>query len=239
MTTTDEPGTHDAASGEHVDAIGAGWRRFAVTVAIARYVIPILAIGLIPVLISDRLPLLVLLRPTKDLLLLGGGQYRVLGAPAPLLLFAAYVPMMIVAVWAFFLVGRAYRPALRAGTGPEWLNRTIPPRQLEVAQAVLAKRGPSIAILGRLAALPPTVLAAAAGLSDVDARRYLVADTIGGIAAFGLTVGIGYGLGRAYEDGGVWVTAIGVALFFGLITVLTRWLRAEAAAHDTGPADPA
>jgi membrane protein DedA with SNARE-associated domain len=209
-----------------------GLRRVAVTLAALRYVVPLLAIPLIPVLIIDRLPLLVLLRPQKEFLLLGGGQNRVLGDPAILLLFAAYVPLMIVGVWAFFIVGRVYRGALRDGQGPAWLHRAIPPRQLEIAQAVLARRGPSIAVFGRLAALPPTMLAAAAGTSDVDARRYLAADLAGGIAAFATTVAAGYALGRAYEDGGVWLTAAGVGLFVALIVLLTRWLRAEARRYD-------
>jgi membrane protein DedA with SNARE-associated domain len=209
-----------------------GFRRAAVTLAALRYVVPLLAIPLIPVLIVDRLPLLVLLRPQKEFLLLGGGQNRVLGDPAVLLLFAAYVPLMILGVWAFFLVGRVYRAPLRDGEGPAWLRRAIPPRQLEIAQAVLAHRGPSIAVLGRLAALPPTMLAAAAGISDVDARRYLAADLVGAIGAFATTVAAGYALGRAYEDGGVWLTAIGVALFVALIVLLTRWLRTEARRYD-------
>ncbi len=210
-------------------------RRTAVTVAVLRYVIPLLAVPMIPFLITDRVPLLVLLRPQKEFLLLGGGQLRVLGEPSVALLFAAYVPLMIVAIWAFFAVGRSYGPALRRGEGPAWLQRALPPRQLEIAQRVLAHRGPWIAVLGRIAALPPTVLAAAAGVSEVPARRYLAADLVGALAGFGIAVGAGYALGRAYEDGGVWLTAAGVAVFVALIVLLTRWIRREAMAV---PAEP-
>jgi len=197
---------------------------------VLRYAIPLAAIPLIPVLIVDRVALLVLLRPQKEFLLLGGGQLRVLGTPSVGLLFAAYVPLMIVAVWAFFAVGRAYGPALRAGEGPAWLQRAIPTRQLVVAQRVLAKHGPVIAVLGRVAALPPTVLAAAAGVSDVDARRYLVADLLGALLGFAVAVGAGYTLGRAYERGGVWLTVAGLAVFVAMIVLLTAWIRREAAA---------
>lgn len=207
-----------------------GLRRVAVVVAVLRYAIPLAAIPLIPVLIVDRVALLVLLRPQKEFLLLGGGQLRVLGTPSVGLLFAAYVPLMIVAVWAFFAVGRAYGPALRAGEGPGWLQRAIPPRQLVVAQRVLAKHGPVIAVLGRVAALPPTVLAAAAGVSDVDARRYLAADLLGALLGFAVAVGAGYTLGRAYERGGVWLTVAGLAVFVAMIVLLTAWIRREAAA---------
>jgi membrane protein DedA with SNARE-associated domain len=213
--------------------LSAGWRRFVVAVAVLRYVVPLLAIPLIPVLIVDRVPLLVLLRPQKEFLLLGGAQLRLTGEPSVALLFAAYLPLMLVAVWAFFAVGRAYGPALRAGRGPRWLQRALPPDQLDLAQRVLARRGPLIAVLGRIAALPPTLLAAAAGVSDVPARRYLVADAVGAVAGFAITVTVGYGLGRAYEQGGVWITAAGVALFLGLVLLMTRWLRAEGERHGT------
>jgi membrane protein DedA with SNARE-associated domain len=223
-------GSH-AADEAATSTMADGWRRLAVSAAIARYAVPLLALPLVPLLITDRLPLLVLLRPTKDFLLLGGGQRRVLGEPDVLLLLAAYLPLMLFGVWAFYAVGRAYREPLRTGGGPDWLRRTIPPDKLEIAQAVLAKRGPSIAILGRLAALPPTVIAAAAGVSDVDTRRFLVADAIGALASFAMVVAAGYALGRAWEQGGVWLTAAGLVLFIALIALLTRWLRAEANAH--------
>jgi membrane protein DedA with SNARE-associated domain len=227
----------DAPSGGDDRAMGDGWRRLAVGAAVARYAVPLLALPLVPLLVTDRLPLLVLLRPTKDFLLLGGGQRRVLGDPSVLLLLAAYLPLMLFGVWAFYAVGRAYREQLRSGDGPGWLRRTIPPDKLELAQAVLAKRGPAIAILGRLAALPPTVIAAAAGVSDVDTRRFLVADAIGALASFAMVVAAGYALGRAWEEGGIWLTAGGLVLFVALIALLTRWLRAEANAH--GSAEPA
>jgi membrane protein DedA with SNARE-associated domain len=216
-------------------AMGDRWRRLAVGAAIARYALPVLALPLVPLLITDRLPWLVLLRPTKDLLLLGGGQRRVVGDPSVLLLFAAYLPLMLFGVWAFYAVGRAYRDPLRSGEGPAWLSRAIPQDKLEIAQAVLARRGPAIAVLGRLAALPPTVIAAAAGVSDVDTRRFLAADAIGALASFAMVVAAGYTLGRAWEQGGVWLTAAGLVLFVALIALLTRWLRAEANAHRTAP----
>lgn len=205
-----------------------GVRRLVVTGAVLRYAIPLAVIPFIPVLLGDRLPLLVVLRPTKEFLLLGGGRARIEGDPTIALLFAAYVPLMIVGVWVFFALGRVYRDTLRAGDGPRWLHRVVPPRQLELAQRVLARRGPLIAVLGRIAALPPTVVAAAAGVSDVGAGRYLAADALGGVAAFAIAAGAGYALGSAYERGGVWLTAAGVVLFVGLIVVLTRWLRREA-----------
>jgi len=214
-------------------------RRTVIAVAVLRYAIPLAAIPAIPFLItSGRLELLVLLRPQKEFLLLAGATLARTGSPTVVALLAAYVPMMIVAVWAFFLVGRIFRPALDAGEAPRWLTRILPPEQLAIGRRVLARRGPLIAVLGRLAALPPTIMAAAAGASDVDGRRYLLADLAGALGAFLLMVGAGWVLGDAFDDYGVWVTVAGVLVLIGLIVLLTRWVRGEAALDRTDAAGP-
>jgi membrane protein DedA with SNARE-associated domain len=243
VSDADEPEARVQAAAEgHAPAHGdlevpERWRRVALGVAIARYAIPLAAIPLIPLLVVDRIVLLVLLRPQKEFLLLGAGQSRYLGDPALWQLALAFVPLGVLAVPAFFVVGRAYRRALLSGDGPSWLTRAVPPRQLELAQRVLARRGPAIAVLGRLAAFPPTVLAAAAGLSDVSPGRYLAADALGAALATGITLGAGYALGRAYEDGGVWLTVGGVVLFVLLVGLLTYWIRREAAREDAAGTD--
>lgn len=204
-------------------------RRVAVGVAVARYVVPLAVIPAIPFLIArGELALLVLLRPQKEFLLLSAAQLARTGAPSIPLLLAAYVPFMVVAVWAFFVVGRIFRPALDAGEAPRWLTRILPAEQLDLGRRVLARRGPLIAVMGRLAALPPTIMAAAAGASDVDGRRYLAADLVGAFASFGLMVGAGLVLGEAYEDYGIWITVAGVLVLVALIALITRWVRNEA-----------
>ncbi len=208
-------------------------RRVAVGVAIARYVIPLAVIPAIPFLIArGELALLVLLRPQKEFLLLSAAQLARTGAPSVPLLLAAYVPLMIVAVWAFFVVGRIFRPALDAGEAPRWLTRILPPEQLDLGRRVLTRRGPLIAVMGRLAALPPTIMAAAAGASDVDGRRYLAADLVGAFASFALMVGAGLVLGEAYEDYGIWITVAGLVVLVALIALITRWVRNEADRDD-------
>jgi membrane protein DedA with SNARE-associated domain len=214
------------------------WRRLALAVVILRFAIPLAAVPAIPFLLRDRIALLVLFRPQKEFLLVGGGQTRYLGEPGLLPLLLAYLPLGVLAVSAFFVVGRAYRTALREENGPAWLHRAVPPQQLELAQRVLARRGPVIAVIGRIAAMPPTVLAAAAGTSDVSPTRYLVADAIGAVLGFGSAVGVGLGLGQAYEDGGVWLTAVGVVLFGATIGLVTWWIRREAAMDDGVQAAP-
>ena len=204
-----------------------------VRVAIARYVVPLAVIPAIPFLIArGELALLVLLRPQKEFLLLSAAQLARTGAPSIPLLLAAYVPFMVVAVWAFFVVGRIFRPALDAGEAPRWLTRILPAEQLDLGRKVLARRGPLIAVMGRLAALPPTIMAAAAGASDVDGRRYLAADLVGAFASFALMVGAGLVLGEAYEDYGIWITVAGVVVLVALIALITRWVRNEADRED-------
>jgi len=204
-------------------------RRIAIGVAVARYVIPLVAIpAIIPLINRDQLALLVLLRPQKEFLLLAGARLALTGAPSVAILFAAYVPLMIVAVWAFFVVGRIFRPALDAGDAPRWLTRILPPEQLDLGRRVISRRGPLIAIMGRMAALPPTIMAAAAGASDVDGRRYLAADLVGALGSFALMVGAGLALGEAYEEYGIWITVAGVGVLIALVALITRWVRSEA-----------
>lgn len=210
--------------------IAAWLRRLALGVVVGRYVIVLGVIPAIPwLLLQERYAVVVLLRPTKEWLLLGGAVFRLEGAPSPWLLLAAFAPLMLIVVWFFFLAGRAYQDLLRAGTGPTWLRRALPPDKLELAQRMLIRRGPLVAVLGRLAAMPPTLLAAAAGVSDIAPRRYLAADAAGAVLAFTAVVGAGYGLGEAWRRGGPWITAIGLGLFVAMVVLMTRWIRREAA----------
>lgn len=203
------------------------WRRPLVVLSALRYVVPILALPLVPILTPDQVGLLTLLRPGKEILLLAGGLTRTQQTPGVLVAFLAYLPLMVGGVWAFFGLGRAYADDLRTGDGPEWFTRAVPPDRLEVAQRVLARRGPVVAVIGRVAALPPTVVAAAAGVSDVSTRRFLVADAIGAVLSFGVMFGVGLALGEAYERGGPWLTGAGLVLVVAAVMLVSRWLQAE------------
>lgn len=203
------------------------WKRPLLVAAIARYAIPIAAIPLAAALIPERVALLTLLRPGKEVLLLAGGLWSADGHPSLLMVFLAYIPLMVLSVWGFFALGRAYSDDLADGDGPDWLHKIVPPDKLGATQRVIAKRGVTVAILGRVAALPPTILAAAAGTSEVDTRRYLAADTVGAVLSFAVTIGVGVGLGRAYERGGIWLTAASIAVLLFAISRFTRWLQVE------------
>jgi membrane protein DedA with SNARE-associated domain len=221
-------------------------RRFHLGVAGVRLGVPILSFFTIvaPLVASisrgdtDDIYWLLLVRPSKDVQLWGGGLFTTTGAVDLWTLFLAYAPLMIVMNWSFFFLGRAYGPALARGEGPGWLQRSVSPKNFATARALLARRGPAIAVIGRVAALPPTVMAAAAGTSDIGAWRYQTADTIGALVAFAVTVGVGLLLGEAYESAGPWLAVGGGALFLGLLALITRWIRNEVDVEDAPvPAD--
>jgi membrane-associated protein len=214
-----------------------GIRRVALVLSLVRLVTPLAVIPFAAALIPGDVPLLLLLRPAREVLLLGGGLSRTVGDPTVMALVLAYLPLMTLGVWVFYIVGRAYGPQLRAGTGPAWLQRAIPQERLIQSSRVLTRRGPAIAVVSRLAGFPPTLLAAAAGASDVDSRRYLVADLFGMVLTFTTVVGIGFALGRAYERGGTWLTAAGIGLVVVLAITVSRWVQREASRPDL-PADP-
>jgi membrane protein DedA with SNARE-associated domain len=204
------------------------WRNPLLVLAILRYVIPITAIPLFPVLVPDRVALLTLLRPGREVLLLAGGLTRTNGDPGILFTFLAFIPLMVVGVWVFFALGRAWAVDLRTGDGPDWLHRMLPPERMEVGYRVLARRGPQFALIARIAGLPPTFVAAAAGASDVSSRAYLLADGIGAVLHFGIVFGIGLALGETYEQGGPWLTGVGLVLVVIAAMWVSRWLQREA-----------
>ncbi len=206
--------------------------RLVLWLAVARYLVPIAAIPLLTRLLRGDVAdgeylLVVALRPGREVMLGAGAQLLRLGRPSPVLLFLAAFPFFVAAVWLFFLLGRVHREALRAGTGPAWLHRIAPPDKLEVAQRALVRRGPMVAFLGRVGGLPPTLLAAAAGVSDVRPVRYLAADAVGAVIIFAATVGVGYGLGEAYQRSGWVFTVIAVIVVFALATWFSAWIQRE------------
>ncbi len=85
-----------------------------------------------------------------------------------------------------------------------------------------------MAFIGRVALMPPTIVAAAAGVSDVSTRAFLAADLVGAVVSFGTVFGVGLALGEAYERGGPWVTGAGVVLVVVAAMLVSRWLQAEA-----------
>lgn len=234
---TDEALSVDPEELHVPDEVSTGLKRFVLGCAIVRIGVPIASFFTIvaPLVASiangttANIYWLTLVRPSKDSVLWGGALWRTRDGEVDLLvLFAAYAVLMIVLNWPFLHLGRAYGPALARGEGPQWLQRSVSEEKLAMARTLLARKGPTIAIVGRIAALPPTVMAAAAGTSDVSAWRYQIADTIGGVVGFAVTVGLGAALGQTFEQAGLWITIGGIVLIFGAIMWATHWLEREA-----------
>lgn len=192
-----------------------------------RAVIGLAVIPLAPALYRDHFVVLVLLRPTKEVLLAGGFLVRTghVGLPP---MVAATVPLALLGVWHFFVLGRLYAGEIQRGDAlPGWAQRLIPPDRIGRLCRVLARKGGRVVVLGRLAAFPSALLGAAAGASRMEPRSFLVADLAGCILSIAEVVGAGYVLGAAYKEAGPWITAAGVGVLVAVLVLLGRWLRRE------------
>ena len=194
-------------------------------VAAIRGLLSLIAIPLAPALFKDHFVVLVLLRPTKEVLLAGGFLVRKGDVSLPSLLIAA-VPLAILGVWHMFLLGRAYTKEIQDGEGiPRWAERILPQKQIKKMCQVLDRKGTKVVVAGRVAAFPSALLGAAAGASKMEPKKFLVADFIGATLSIAEVVGAGFLLGAAYKEAGPWVTVVGVVALLGLLFYVGRLLR--------------
>ena len=202
-------------------------RRALLVLAAARGVLSLVAIPLVPALYRDHFIVLVLLRPTKEVLLAGGFFVR-RGEVHLLALLLAAIPLALFGVWLLYAVGHAFAGEIKEKDGlPRWARRFLPRDRIERLSRILQKKGRGVIVAGRLAAFPSSLVGAAAGASDMEPRPFLTADALGFALSLAEVIGAGYVLGAAYKRAGPWLTALGVAVLFGLLFVLGRWLRRE------------
>lgn len=191
-----------------------------------RTLLALVAIPLAPFLYREHFVVLVLLRPTKEVLLAGGFLVRA-GDANVLLILAAAIPLMVLGVWHFFYLGRAYAREIRNGDLPVLGSRLLPVKRIKALQKVLRKRGNRLVFVGRIAAFPSTLVAAAAGSAKLPERGFLLADGLGALASIVEVFGAGYLLGEAHDEAGPWVTGVGVAFLFAMLFLLGRYLKQE------------
>lgn len=192
--------------------------------AAVRAVLGLIAIPLAPFLYREHFAVLVLLRPTKEVLLAGGFLIRQ-GDVNPLVVVLASLPILIGGVWQLFFLGRAFGDELRSGKDlPKLAQKLLPPKRVKQLCGVLDKKGPKVIFLGRLATFPSSLVATAAGTSKMEARRFLLADGAGALVSLVEVIGAGFLLGQAYKSAGPWVTAVGVVALLGMLFVLGRSL---------------
>jgi membrane protein DedA with SNARE-associated domain len=197
-------------------------RRLLVALAALRAGLAMVAIPLAPALYRDHVHVLVLLRPSKEVLLYSG--YRLEQHDiTPLVAMAAALPLLLGGVWVMFALGRAYADSITEPRGG-LVGRLLPPDRLERLVGAVEDQGTRLVFLGRLAAFPSTLVAAAAGASGMATRRFLIADTLGALTSVVLLVGAGMLLEDAYEAAGPWLTAGGVAVLAAAVVVLGRSL---------------
>lgn len=193
--------------------------------AAVRGAVGLVVIPLAPALYRDHFVALVLLRPTKEVLLVGGFLVR-RGDVSLLPLVAAALPLLLLGVWQFFWLGRGFRDEIRDGKGlPRWAERILPPKRIKQLCGVLNERGTPVIVAGRVAAFPSSLLAAAAGASGMKPRRFLPADATGAALSMVEVIGAGWALGGAYKQAGPWVTAIGAAVVAGMLVYIGRSLK--------------
>lgn len=200
------------------------WRSWLLGFAVLRTALGLVAAVLAAWLYDDHLLVLVLLRPTKEVLLLAGYEMREHGAN-PLWLVLATLPLLVGGVWGFFALGKAYAAALEKAEPPGIAGRLLPRQRIVQLRDAVAERGWLIVFLGRLAVMPSTLVAAAAGSADMPTRTFLLADLGGALCSLAMLLAAGFFLGRAYEEAGPWFTGVGALVLVGLLVLLGQRLR--------------
>ena len=194
--------------------------------AAARAVLGLIAIPLAPVLYEDHFVVLVLLRPSKEVLLAAGFLIRD-GRVQLFPVLLAAIPLAILGVWHFYVLGQAWAKEINDDKMPRIARRVLPPKRVNAMTKVLEKKGVPVVLFGRLAAFPSTLIAAAAGASRMEPRRFFPADGLGGLLSVGEVLIAGYAFGAAYKSAGKGITVIGVLVFIGLLVAVGRWLSRE------------
>ena len=200
-------------------------RRALPVLAVLRTGLALVAIPLAPFLYREHPAVLVLLRPTKEVLLFAGyAAHR--GDVSLVTVVLAALPILLGGVWLFYALGREH------GTDrdlPGLLGRLVPRKRVQTLRKAVDRNGEKVLFLGRLAAMPSSLLAAAAGASGVDVRRFLLVDTAGALTSLALMLGLGWVLDDAYESAGPWLTALGIAAIAIVGVIIGRALSRGAA----------
>ncbi len=202
------------------------FRDVLLALAAVRIVLGLIAIPLAPFLYEEHFVVLVLLRPTKEVLLAAGFLIR-LGEIWWVPVIAAAVPLAILGVWQFYYLGRQYASEIRSGSLPWWAKKVLPPQKVKLMQGLLRRKGMKLVLLGRLAVFPSSVVAAAAGSGNIPSRDFLRADLVGGLLSIIEVIGAGFVLGEAYERGSKWISLAGFLVLVAIAVIVARGLRKE------------
>ena len=194
-----------------------------IVLAMARLVLAVVAIPLVPLMFKDHFLWLVLMRPTKELFLAGGFLVR-RGDLNLFLLILASIPLSIFGAWLFYLLGRSYEKEIDSGKVPDLVGRILKPERVRKFEKILDRKGMRLIFLGRIAVMSSAGVAAAAGAARLSPRKFFPVDFAGGMLSIAYTVAAGYFLGEAYERAGPWITGLGVVAFMAFAYILGRAL---------------
>jgi membrane protein DedA with SNARE-associated domain len=198
-------------------------RRILLVLAAVRAVLAIVAIPLAPALYKHHVAVLVLLRPSKEVLLFAGYMVRE-GKVNVLTVITASIPLLVLAVWVFYGLGRAYRDDMKDADLPGVAGRLLPRERIEQLQDAISDRGTPLIIVGRIASMPSTLVAAAAGSADLSFKQFALADLAGSAISLTMVLGAGFLLGEARKSAGPWLTVLGAVAFLALMIVLGKRL---------------
>lgn len=194
-------------------------------VAAVRTLAALVALPLLPVLYRHDFLVLVALRPSLGILLLGAILARHGGMSLWAMLLIA-VPLQLLIVWLYFLLGRAWESEIHSEDELPFLTaRLLQRNQVRRIREVLKTHGTRLVVLARFAIFPTGLLAATAGASNMKPARYFPADGLAFAVASGLVVGAGYGLGLAQRQSDLWLTVIGAIGLITLSGLLTWYVR--------------
>jgi membrane protein DedA with SNARE-associated domain len=198
-------------------------RRALLWLAGIRTALALLAVPLAPIVYKDHFLILVLMRPSKEVLLAGGFLHRQ-GEFGLFPLLLAALPLHTLGVWQFFALGRAFSDDIRAHALKGPARRLLPQRRIDKLEHLLEHKGDRLVFYGRLAAFPGLFLASAAGASPMSFRRFVVHDGLGALLSFIELVTAGYLLGAAYDGVGLWLAIAGGVLFVVALAYFGRVL---------------
>ena len=201
-------------------------RKALLAAAAVRGVLEIAAIPLAPFLYREHVAVLVLLRPTKEVLLYAGYELHQHDISLPVLVLAA-IPLLTFGVWQFYWLGHAFSADLEKHELPGLAGRVLPRKRIRRFERAIEREGNKVLLLGRMAVMPSSLISAAAGASKMEWKRFATFDGIGAAASFALMVGLGWFLEDAYEAAGPWLTGVGVAVIAVVAVVIGRALGRE------------
>ena len=190
---------------------------------VTRAVLELAAIPLAPLLFRHHVGLLVFMRPTKEVLLFAGYAIE-RGDVSWYVVVLAALPLYFGGVWLSYALGYVNGPQLARKDLPGVAGRLLPRKRIQKLRHAIDDNGATVVFLGRIAAMPSSLIAAAAGVARYDLRRFALIDAAGGTIAFAAMVGLGYALDQAYESAGPWLTGLGLAALVAGAVIVGRTL---------------